>query len=809
MSRRRLALLLSAALTVTLAPMAFAGPADKPAKPDKPGKPGKGESSAYDVTIRETEYGIPHISGATFKDVGYGYGYSLAAETICVLADTYTTVRAQRSKFFGEGGSYVFRGNGATVNNLNSDFFFQQIIDDQRVERLMDQPAPNGPKPEIKEMVTGYVAGYNRWLADVGGPAGITDPACAGKPWVTEITELDAYRRFYQLALLASAGVAIDGIGAAQPPHPSAPLPAAPDHEASARLLDEQWQTLAIGSNAVALGKDATENGKGMLLGNPHFPWIGSERFFQAHLTVPGKMDVTGGSLLGVPLVLIGHTEKMAWSHTVSTSFRFTPFQLTLVPGSPTTYLYDGVPTPMTSREVTVTLQDGSTQSRTLWSSHHGSILTSILGLPIFPWTPGSAWALGDANAPNFRYLNHFFEVDQAQSAKEVLEVLKRNQGIPWVNTIAADDSGDALYADISVTPHVTNEQAQECNTAMGQATYAALRLPVLDGSRSACEWGTDEDAVQPGTFGPSNMPYLLRSDYVTNSNDSYWLSQPRQPLTGFARIIGDEETARALRTRSGLVMVEEELAGGGRLTRQELQDLLYSNRQYAGELTRDDVVEMCRSFPGGFAPSASGPVPVGDSCDVLAAWDVRDDLDSRGAILFRRFWTRAAGAAAGLWLTPFSVDDPVNTPRDLNTLHPQVMQAYGDALKDLEGAGIPVDAPLGDFQKDQRPDGTTIPYHGGPGGLGVFNAMAASWSASKGYVGRLAHGASFIQTVSFDGDGCPDAQTMLTYSQSTNPLSEHYADQTRLYSSGGWVKGVFCEADVAAATLSTRRLVG
>jgi acyl-homoserine-lactone acylase len=794
-SCRRLALLLSAAVTATLAPVAVA------ATPDR---------RTFDATIRETEYGIPHIAGKDFDDVGYGYGYKLASETICTMADTYTTVRAQRSKHFGEGGSYVFRGNGSTVNNLNSDFFFQQVIDDQRVEALVAQPAPNGPKPELRKMVTGYVAGYNRWLADVGGSKGVPDPTCAGKAHVTPITELDAYRRFYQLALLASSGVALDGIGAAQPPHPSAPLPGTEvDHEGAARLLDEQWKTLAIGSNAVALGKDATANGKGMLLGNPHFPWLGSERFYQAHLTIPGKLDVAGGSLLGVPLVLIGHTEKMAWSHTVSTAFRFTPFQLTLVPGSPTTYLYDGQPRQMTSREVTVTLQDGSTQTRTLWSSHHGPILTSILGLPIFPWTPATAWALGDANAPNFRYLNHFLEVDQAQSAKEVLEVLKRNQGIPWVNTIAADDTGDALYADISVTPHVTEEKAQLCNTAMGQATYAALRLPVLDGSRSACEWGTDPDAIQPGTFGPSNMPHLLRSDYVTNSNDSYWLSQPREPLTGFARIIGDEETARSLRTRSGLVMVEEELADGGRFTRQELQDLLYSDRQHAGELTRDDVVAMCKGFPGGFAPSSSGPVAVGDSCDVLAAWDVQDGLDSRGAILFRRFWTRAAGAAAGLWLTPFDVNDPVNTPRDLNTLHPQVMLAYGDALKDLEGAGIPVDAPLGAFQQDARPDGTVTPYHGGPGGLGVFNAMSASWNAQKGYVGPLAHGSSFIQTVSFDGDGCPDAQTILTYSQSTNPKSAHFADQTRLYSAGGWVQGVFCEADVKRATLSTQRLRG
>jgi acyl-homoserine-lactone acylase len=41
----------------------------------------------------------------------------------------------------------------------------------------------------------------------------------------------------------------------------------------------------------------------------------------------------------------------------------------------------------------------------------------------------------------------------------------------------------------------------------------------------------------------------------VTNSNDSYWLSNPHQPLTGFARIIGDEGTARTLRTRIGLIM--------------------------------------------------------------------------------------------------------------------------------------------------------------------------------------------------------------------------------------------------------------
>ncbi|MEJ7715638.1 MAG: hypothetical protein WKF40_08040 [Thermoleophilaceae bacterium] len=67
----------------------------------------------------------------------------------------------------------------------------------------------------------------------------------------------------------------------------------------------------------------------------------------------------------------------------------------------------------------------------------------------------------------------------------------------------------------------------------------------MLDGSRSSCNWGTDPSAIEPGIFGPKeHLPSLFRNDYVANSNDSYWLSNPEQPLTGFPLIIGDEDTA-------------------------------------------------------------------------------------------------------------------------------------------------------------------------------------------------------------------------------------------------------------------------
>ena len=654
----------------------------------------------------------------------------------------------------------------------------------------------------------GYVAGYNRYLHDIGGSSGVPDLTCRGKAWVRPISEMDAYLRFYQLVELASGDVAIDGIAEAQPPTPPLSLPGGrPDLQQTAQSLTSKlplWG--AIGSNAVAVGSAGTRDHKhGLLLGNPHFPWTGPERFYQAQLTIPGKVNVEGVSLFGVPVILIGHTQSLAWSHTVSTAFRFTPYQLTLVPGSPTTYLYDGKPEQMTSRTVTVQVRqsDGSLkpESRTLWSSRFGPIFNSLVGVPL-PWTPVSAFAMADANADNFRVFNHFLDTDMAQSVQQELSILKKYEGIPWVNTIAADRGGHALYADIGAIPNVPNSLAQQCNTALGAATFQLLGLPVLDGSRSACNWRTDADAIRPGLFGPSHLPHRFRSDYVTNSNDSYWLANPHQPLTGFARIIGDENTARSLRTRIGLIMTQARVDGSDRLgppgfTRKDMQNMVFSDRQYAGELARDDLVSMCRGMPGGLAPTSSGPpVSVGTACDVLAAWDLHENLGSRGAVLFRLFWDHASTAEPSPWLQPFDSSDPVHTPNTLNVLNPVVRAALGDAISDMQSAHIPLNAAPGDVQKG--PGGA--PIHGGPGDPnGDFDAIYSTFVPGSGFT-PVHDGSSYVQAVTWNNSSCPDAATILTYSESSNPRSPFFSDQTRLFSRKVWVPEYFCPAAVSGA---------
>jgi acyl-homoserine-lactone acylase len=241
------------------------------------------------------------------------------------------------------------------------------------------------------------------------------------------------------------------------------------------------------------------------------------------------------------------------------------------------------------------------------------------------------------------------------------------------------------------------------------------------------------------------------------------------------------------------------------------MQNMDLNDLSYSGELTSDDLVAMCRQFQsaGGTAPTTSGaPVPLGDACDVLAHWDLHANLDSRGELLFRQFWAHASGATE-LWSHPYSSSDPVHTPYGLNTSDPTVRTALGDAISDLDGAHIPLDATVGSQQYVPSPSGR-IPIHGGPADPnGIFNAIYPTFTPGTGY-GPITLGSSFIQVVTWGNPRCPIARNILTYSLSDNPDSPHHFDQTRLFSQKRWLVDRFCmSAILASPALQTTVLDG
>jgi acyl-homoserine-lactone acylase len=765
-------------------------------------------AGGYSAKVRRTSHGIPHVVANDYASLGYGHGYAFAQDNLCALAEVIVTVNGHRSRYFGPDGGYNSTIAGP-VNNLKSDFFYQSIKDAGTVEELLARPPPLGPSQQARELVRGYAAGFNRYLRDVG-VNGLPDPQCRGAAWVRPLTEMDIFRRNHAVSMLASSAFFLNQIVDARPPtllpDDTWPQPLAVPESLAPGVFDPNAfpnsETMRIGSNAVGLGRQATHNGRGMVLGNPHFPWTGPERFYQVHLTIPGELNVSGVSLLGLPMVLIGHNDRLAWSHTVSTAFRFTPIELTLVTGSPTHYLYNGWPRMMTSRTVTVQARraDGTLEPRshTFYRTHLGPMIEYPQGL--MTWNGVTGYAIRDANATNMRTIDQFLAMGKAQSVEELRRAQTTWQGVPWVNTVAADDQGNTYYADSSVVPHVTQEQVARCVLSpTAQLVYHSRGLPVLDGSRSECEWGSDADAVEPGILGPSRLPRLIRQDYVTNSNDSYWLANPAQPLTGFPRIIGAEGTARSLRTRLGLHMVQQRLAGtdgmaGKGFTLEQLQTMVFNNRNHSGELLRDQAVAMCQLSP--FILLTDGRlVDVREACDVLANWDLRGDLNSSGALLWREFMRRAQAVTGGPYLVPFNPSDPVNTPNTLDTLHPEVIQALGAAVQEIRDRNQALNISLGAVQYAQRNE-SRIPIHGCLHFEGCFNVINNKLEADFTY--STSFGSSFVMAVNFTDNG-PKARSVLTYSQSTDSTSPYFADQTWMYSRKEWVDMRFTEAEITS----------
>ncbi|GAB3437029.1 hypothetical protein GCM10027569_91380 [Flindersiella endophytica] len=219
------------------------------------------------ATVRYTEYGIPHVLAGDFGSLGYGQGYAAARDNLCVIADGMLTLGGERSRHFGPDTAPTTI-IAATRTNLASDTYFTAINDSKAIEKLLAQPAPRGPKPEVREMVRGYAAGFNAYQRE-GHRA-----SCQDAGWLRPMTELDIYRRVYALGLLMSQSQVPENIAAAAPPQPGAPEPKpAGDPAAAARAFATSID--GPGSNAIAVGRTAARGGRGISLANPHLPWVG------------------------------------------------------------------------------------------------------------------------------------------------------------------------------------------------------------------------------------------------------------------------------------------------------------------------------------------------------------------------------------------------------------------------------------------------------------------------------------------------------------------------------------------------------
>lgn len=362
-----------------------------------------------------------------------------------------------------------------------------------------------------------------------------------------------------------------------------------------------------LGSNSWVISGALTESGQPLLANDPHLgpamPSIWTQMGLHcAEVRDDCAFDVAGYTFSGLPGVIIGHNDRIAWGFT-NLGPDVADLYLERVDGD--SYELDGRQVPLTLREETINVAGGDPVTITARSTARGPIVTDIRddfgdvaseypaasGAPEGDYEVSLQWtALTAGTTPQAVFaLNRARDWQGFRAAAALFDV-------PSQNLIYADESGNIGYqapGDIPVR-------------LSGDGTVP------LPGWTSANGW-SDSIAFDelPSVFNPA-------AGYIVTANN---------PATGPDGPLITEDWDYGYRA-----------AGIDRLIRERIAD--------GGKLTADDIAEMqldtADANAATFLPLIAGLDLDGDAARgaaLLDGWNGRADVDSAEAAYFAVFW--------------------------------------------------------------------------------------------------------------------------------------------------------------------------
>jgi acyl-homoserine-lactone acylase len=539
---------------------------------------------------------------------------------------------------------------------------------------------------------------------------------------------------------------------------------------ASSTREDPPWIDEGAGSNAFALAGSRTTTGQPILLGNPHLQW--SSLYWEAHVRVPGKIDFYGSTLVGIPVLRAGFNDRLGFVTTNNAPDLDDVFALKVDPEHADHYLFDGRSMPLSRRDVTIQVRapDGSMRAepRTFWSSHVG---------PIVYRTRDRVFAVKSTRLEAFEYFEGFYVLSRTRNLRDWMHELRRNY-VPTSNFTYADADGNIQY-------------------------LWNARVPVRDATR---DYRLDVDASGPAELwrrfhSIDDFPRMLnpRGGYVQNANNPPRFVSLRDPIDMSRYPREFERGPLALRPQLALDLLESRPT----YSVQDVIDLKFSTRMLLAERVKRDVIAAVRA-------AADAPEEARAGADLLEAWDDHASAESRGTVVFQRFWDLYSGAVRSPFATPWQESDPAKTPAGISDRAAAVTHlaaavrwareqygsegvAWGEVNRFRAGAlDLPGDGATGTY-------GTyRVITFAAPGGT---NDAGARRLRVAGHVpGRdapVGFGDGWVLLVDFSRPGL--AWSVLAYGQTTKPDSPHSSDQLQMFAEHRLRRAWYSEADIKA----------
>jgi len=428
------------------------------------------------VTVVRDNWGIPHIYAANEPDLYFAFGYVQAQDRLWQMDITRRQARGQLAEILGS--SYISADR--FLRTLGMERAAQQTID-----HLYSQQ--DEYNTTLQENLEAFANGVNFYIANIESnlpiefkllnyrprPWTLLDSLSVGRILDYGLSWSDSDLRFANtIAELGNASAwelfplnpplqipVVPEYGDSYIPPPSAEIAtnAIPDslqqtisdvlswmdNIPDAENILSGWQGDFIGSNNWAINSTKSATGKPILCNDMHLSRDVPSIWYQAHLVAADTgRNIYGFVPPGVPLIIAGHTEYVAWGFTNVAADVIDWYYYKINPTNSSEYWYDGAWHAFEEETVPIAVKDMPPYPHTVRRSVHGPIMSDV-GLTYNDYVIAQRWTGAE---PSYEMI----ALDKMTMAHNYTEFIE-GQKFWWTisqNIVFAD-----IYGNIAIRP--------------------------------------------------------------------------------------------------------------------------------------------------------------------------------------------------------------------------------------------------------------------------------------------------------------------------------------------------------------------
>jgi penicillin G amidase len=411
------------------------------------------------VAVRRDAWGIPHIHADNDADLFFGFGYAMAQDRLWQM-DFFRRKGAGRlAEILGpESGNCDFLMRMVGVPSvLEWDLLARTVgirrIAEQEWQRLSS---------ETRDLLKSFSDGVNAHIDEIGNAPPIEFDLLGYRPepWTPlDCLTIESDFRWYltgRFPVIVIPELARRTLG--DGPLWRAFLQAEVDDESMLRPGEYQLTRPAGvpaqpvgaalgdpdangGSNNWVVSGALAKDGKPLVASDPHVPFDAVSWWYEVHLC-GGSFHVAGMAYVGMPAVMFGRTERVAWGCTNNICSQRDLYQEKTDPAFVNCFQFDGRWEPARELEEVIAVKGAAAVRKTIRFSRNGPLVDEILPPAARQTGPVSLKWLG---AHEGGWLTALLGMNRARSAAELREAM-RPWHVPTFSVVYGDADGHIGY---------------------------------------------------------------------------------------------------------------------------------------------------------------------------------------------------------------------------------------------------------------------------------------------------------------------------------------------------------------------------